>query len=998
MSNITVAQEVASTANGAASIAANITVAAGSTVQVSCLWQSATITAAVSDSVNGSYGAGIVGPVVDGVDGWTGEAWCFQNSSGAALVVTVTFTGGSPGFTKLLVAEVTGVRLTAQPDQVASSNVLSTPNTTDGATAGPTPTLNVAPALLYGICADLQGTAAIAAGTGFTAGNGNTTLFATRSEWKRVTSTAGVTATFTIGTNNESTIVMAIVYDELPLPVFVYQPTTQISPVGGSVTFNGLGTGTGTVHYQWTRGGSNVGTDSPSITFSGLKQSDSGAAIAVTITDNNGSVTSSTVFIAIQPVDVFLYQPYPLSNNDVVLRDPSQFDHLPFWGVEVGIPPDAPRTFQRPLGEDAFPATTPAAPPASMAPFEVTPRFTPSRAQFDSQLTDDVTGTTPKTPTASYFEETTTRGKAPRARTEEALVLGAGVALAPFFDQTDAPSKKPRARTDEAVGITPKTPTASYFEETTTRGQAPRARTDEAAIPEVHVAPWYEDNPPRGKQPRARTDEAVGVTPKTPTASFFEETTTRGQAPRARTDEAAVLQARYFPWFEQIDVRGIAPRARTDEAVGVTPKIQIAPWFEQTDVRGRAPRARTDEALVLHVSLAPWFDQTDTRGKAPRARTDEALGLPPLPVLASWFDQTDVRGKAPRARTDEAMTLRVTYAPWFEQRDPWGKAPRARTDEAMVLDAFVAVRSFFEDVPRPRPPGPPHRELELHFLTPKVVVFTATFFDQGDPFNRQRRVRADEAMPTTALPRLASWLEVDAPRSPPRPRALAADGERLGAGRGAIIDEAIGSRAAVRILARAAADAFPVGGRAALPDEAIGRAAAALVARAPADAFPVGGRAAALGDLVLPGGPLRANVSRTLRALDDALAISSRAARAALDEPLVIAPPRHRIVSPVDALVVAARGRSTWIEDGLVQHPRALPLVRIVRIETIGLIVIPPRPVFPVMFAGNPGTSARGLPTATVGVGGGGATGARGGSGGTSANPAGSSGTGAKRR
>ena len=71
------------------------------------------------------------------------------------------------------------------------------------------------------------------------------------------------------------------------------QPTDQYTTVGGSATFSVTASGSGSLTYQWNFGGSAIsGATGSSYTVTNAQASNSGA-YTVTVTNSNGSVTSS---------------------------------------------------------------------------------------------------------------------------------------------------------------------------------------------------------------------------------------------------------------------------------------------------------------------------------------------------------------------------------------------------------------------------------------------------------------------------------------------------------------------------------------------------------------------------------------------------------------------------------------------------------------------------------------------------------------------------------
>lgn len=85
-------------------------------------------------------------------------------------------------------------------------------------------------------------------------------------------------------------------------PSITVQPANQtaIIPNPATATFTVTGSSSGgTLHYQWKKNGSNVGTDSSTLSLSNLTISDQYSSITVDVTDDNGTVTSNTAILII---------------------------------------------------------------------------------------------------------------------------------------------------------------------------------------------------------------------------------------------------------------------------------------------------------------------------------------------------------------------------------------------------------------------------------------------------------------------------------------------------------------------------------------------------------------------------------------------------------------------------------------------------------------------------------------------------------------------------
>ncbi|BDU71597.1 C10 family peptidase [Mesoterricola silvestris] len=86
-------------------------------------------------------------------------------------------------------------------------------------------------------------------------------------------------------------------------PTIAPQPLTQNAKLGGSATFTAGATGQGPLHFQWTKNGAAVGTDSPVYTLASAALADDQAAIGLKVTGSQGSADS--VPVALNVVRLF---------------------------------------------------------------------------------------------------------------------------------------------------------------------------------------------------------------------------------------------------------------------------------------------------------------------------------------------------------------------------------------------------------------------------------------------------------------------------------------------------------------------------------------------------------------------------------------------------------------------------------------------------------------------------------------------------------------------
>jgi hypothetical protein len=77
------------------------------------------------------------------------------------------------------------------------------------------------------------------------------------------------------------------------------QPVNTTVTAGQTATFTVVATGSGTLSYQWTKNGSNVGTSSATYTTAATALADNGAQVQVTVSDSAGSTPSNIVTLTV---------------------------------------------------------------------------------------------------------------------------------------------------------------------------------------------------------------------------------------------------------------------------------------------------------------------------------------------------------------------------------------------------------------------------------------------------------------------------------------------------------------------------------------------------------------------------------------------------------------------------------------------------------------------------------------------------------------------------
>jgi len=84
-------------------------------------------------------------------------------------------------------------------------------------------------------------------------------------------------------------------------PVITVQPAQQRVRKGQTANFSITATGTGVLHYQWKKNGTNDGTDSSSYSIGPTINSDNLTTVSCVVTDDGGSTTSTLVYLLVDP-------------------------------------------------------------------------------------------------------------------------------------------------------------------------------------------------------------------------------------------------------------------------------------------------------------------------------------------------------------------------------------------------------------------------------------------------------------------------------------------------------------------------------------------------------------------------------------------------------------------------------------------------------------------------------------------------------------------------
>jgi hypothetical protein len=109
------------------------------------------------------------------------------------------------------------------------------------------------------------------------------------------------------GCNNDTSEVAALTLGNATL--VTTHPTAQVACTGNNITFTTAGTGSGTLTYQWRKGGVNIsGATSSSYTITGVQTTDAGI-YDVLIIGSCGTATSNVATLQVNPGTVITAQP-----------------------------------------------------------------------------------------------------------------------------------------------------------------------------------------------------------------------------------------------------------------------------------------------------------------------------------------------------------------------------------------------------------------------------------------------------------------------------------------------------------------------------------------------------------------------------------------------------------------------------------------------------------------------------------------------------------------
>jgi hypothetical protein len=160
----------------------------------------------------------------------------------------------------------------------------------------------------------------------------------------------------------------ALVDRAVRTPVILESPEAASVLVGTPVTLSTFAYGTGTLGFQWYKGGQPIpGATSSRLSFAAVQAGDQGD-YSVTVTDDTGSVSSNAARLLVLEPPVILSSP---SSAAVPAGQPARFT--------VQATGNAPLSYRWFFRDDALPATgpvltLPAVTPADAGPYRVVVR------------------------------------------------------------------------------------------------------------------------------------------------------------------------------------------------------------------------------------------------------------------------------------------------------------------------------------------------------------------------------------------------------------------------------------------------------------------------------------------------------------------------------------------------------------------------------------------------------------------------------------------------
>jgi hypothetical protein len=307
------------------SLTGSITVTAGNTIVVMIMDfnpnsgdTTGVSVAPISDTLNGS--ASYTGPITVGGDiGFNGSlsGYYFTNTAGGSTTVSVNENGGAtPDATRVYwaIVELSGVGALDGTATLGQGNAAFTSfgsGLSNFDITGPVSN-TTASGVLLGMGYTNSSVNGITVGSGFTDLGGlpnlsiGSAVNGIRFEGEVVNAT-GVSALWNCADSTQNFSAIVFFFDTAG-PTINTQPVQTTAYAGQTATFTvSATTSAGSLTYQWTKNGSNVGTNSNSYTTPVLTNNNNLDIYQVSVTDSNGTTVSNTVYLIVIPTGILAW-------------------------------------------------------------------------------------------------------------------------------------------------------------------------------------------------------------------------------------------------------------------------------------------------------------------------------------------------------------------------------------------------------------------------------------------------------------------------------------------------------------------------------------------------------------------------------------------------------------------------------------------------------------------------------------------------------------------
>jgi hypothetical protein len=290
---------LASVAGSSLSITRTIT--AGDLCVITGTWEDSQTISSITDPNGGTWVIQNSGTAQGGAPAPIGGiAYCLSHPGGSSAI-TVNLTGSANPLLEADILCFTPAGGTSFAFDAAMTPVTGASSATFTGTG-----FTTVPGVVVQFVAGFQLTTAVATGGSPTFTRDTATENASGRSFAQYLINSGggtVTPGASWGAPASKYVLLAVSFAEVTAgPTINTQPVQQTAASGATATFTvSATTSGGTLHYQWRRNGSNVGTDSSSYTTGTLSSSDNYSQIDCDVSDDNGTVRSARAFLIVAP-------------------------------------------------------------------------------------------------------------------------------------------------------------------------------------------------------------------------------------------------------------------------------------------------------------------------------------------------------------------------------------------------------------------------------------------------------------------------------------------------------------------------------------------------------------------------------------------------------------------------------------------------------------------------------------------------------------------------